>query len=100
MADDGRQLMAGDLADPEVAAELARTALANQLAIVVTRYRVEHGLTQTSLARKLGVSRPGIVRLEDGDHQPSVATLTRVANKLGIHLRLDVTPESVVLTVH
>ena len=83
--------------DPEVAAELARTAVANQLAILVIQYRVEHGLTQTALGRLVGMKQPAIARLEAGDHEPSVATLARLANKLGITLRLDVSPDSVLL---
>lgn len=93
----GEQLVADDTRDPEVAAELARTAVANQLAILVITYRVEHGLTQTALARKLGIKQPAVARLEAGDHEPTVATLTRLAHQLGIALRLEVFPESVVL---
>lgn len=93
----GDQLLREDLKDPEVAAELARTAVANQLAILVIKYRVEHGLTQTALARQLGMRQPAIARLEAGDHEPSVAMLARLANKLGITLRLDLTPHSVEL---
>jgi len=93
----GDQLLADDLRDPEVVAELARTAVANQLAILVIQYRVEHGLTQTALARQLGMRQPAIARLEAGDHEPSVAMLARLANKLGITLRLDLTPDSVEL---
>jgi len=93
----GEQLAAEDARDPEVAAELARTSVANQLAILIIRYRVEHGLTQTALARQLGLKQPAVARLEAGDHEPSVATLARLANKLGITLHLDVQPHSVVL---
>lgn len=93
----GEELAAEDARDPEVAAELARTSVANQLAILIIRYRVEQGLTQTALARQLGLQQPAVARLEAGDHEPSVATLARLANKLGITLRLDVEPESVVL---
>jgi DNA-binding XRE family transcriptional regulator len=80
--------------DPEVAAELARTAVANQLAILVIQYRVEHELTQTALARTLGMSQPAVARLEAGDHEPSVATLMRLARHLGITLRLQLTGDS------
>jgi len=94
----GDQLAVDDAGDQEVAAELNRTAVANQLAILVIQYRVAHGLTQTALARKLGVSQPAVARLEAGDHEPTVATLARLAQKLRISLRLDVSPESVVLS--
>jgi ribosome-binding protein aMBF1 (putative translation factor) len=93
----GDELLAEDVKDAEVAAELARTALANQLAILVIQFRVAHGLTQTALARQLGMRQPAIARLEAGDHEPSVAMLARLTNKLGITLRLDLTPDSVEL---
>jgi len=80
-----------------MAAELARTAVANQLAILVIQYRVEQGLTQTALARQLGMKQPAVARLEAGDHEPSVATLARLANRLDITLRLDLSPNSVAL---
>jgi ribosome-binding protein aMBF1 (putative translation factor) len=93
----GEELLVEDVKDPDVAAELARTAVANQLAILVIQYRVNRGLTQTALARQLGMRQPAIARLEAGDHEPSVAMLARLANKLGITLRLDLTPDSVEL---
>ena len=93
----GAELVAEDLLDDEVAAELERTAVANQLAILVIGYRVDHGLTQSALARQLGVSQPAVARLESGDHEPSLATLARLATKLGITLRLDIAPGSMVL---
>lgn len=85
--------------DSEVAAELARTAVANQLAILVIQYRVEHHLTQTALARTLGMSQPAVARLEAGDHEPSVATLMRLARHLGITLRLQLSGDSAELVL-
>ncbi len=93
----GDQLAVEDALDPEVAAELARTAVANQLAILVIQYRVDHGLTQTALARQLGMKQPAVARIEAGDHEPTVTTLARLARTLGITLRLDVGPDFVVL---
>lgn len=92
-------LAAEEARDPEVAAELARTAVANQLAILVIQYRVDHDLTQTALARKLGMSQPAVARLEAGDHEPSVATLMRLARHLGITLRLQLSGDSAELVL-
>jgi DNA-binding XRE family transcriptional regulator len=86
-----------DARNPEVATELARTALANQLAILVIQYRVDHDLTQTALARQLGMSQPAVARLEAGDHEPSMATLMRLARHLAITLRVQVSGDSVQL---
>jgi transcriptional regulator with XRE-family HTH domain len=38
---------------------------------------------------------PGeIARLEAGDHQPSLATLARLAAGLGMEFHIDITPET------
>jgi ribosome-binding protein aMBF1 (putative translation factor) len=83
--------------DPQVRAELDRTAVAEQIALLVAAYRAEHGLTQTALARELGMQQSAVARLEAGTHQPSLATLARLSTVLGIHLNLDITPDAVSL---
>jgi len=91
------QIAAEELRDPAVAAEFERTAVADQVALLVTTYRVEHGLTQTGLAKMLGMHQPAIARLEAGSHEPSLATLARLSNALGITLDVHIAPDSVVL---
>lgn len=80
-------------ANPEVRRELDRTALANDVAIRVIRYRSEHGLSQTQLARQLGLHQSAIARLEAGEHEPSLTTLSRLARGLGTEFRIDVTSD-------
>lgn len=77
---------------PEVRREHERTAFANAVAIRIIRYRTEHGLTQTALARQLDMRQPAIARLETGDHEPSLATLHRLAKSLGIDFSVEITP--------
>ena len=89
-----RQVRAEDLRDPEVRAEYERTALAHAVAMRVIKYRTEQGLSQSALARRLGMQQPAIARLEAGDHQPSLATLARLAAGLGIEFHIDITPET------
>jgi ribosome-binding protein aMBF1 (putative translation factor) len=79
-----------DMRDPEYRREYERTRLANDVAIKVIRYRVDHGLTQTQLARILGMRQPHVARLESGDHEPSVATLARLADALGLDFSIDI----------
>jgi len=78
-----RQVRAEDLRDPEVRAEYERTALAHAVAMRVIKYRTERGLSQSALARRLGMQQPAIARLEAGVHQPSLATLARLARRAG-----------------
>ena len=61
-------------------------AIARQL----VSFRIENGLSQAELARRCGVSRPAIARLERGEHEPKLATLRRVAHALDADLVLDI----------
>ena len=84
-----------ELRDPEVRREYERTVFANAVAVRVIRYRAEHGLSQTALARQLSMRQPAIARLEAGEHEPSLATLARLARGLGIDFSVDITPTAV-----
>ena len=53
------RIAAEELIDPDVRREHERTAFAQAVAMRVIGYRVEHGLSQTALARKLGMHQPG-----------------------------------------
>jgi DNA-binding XRE family transcriptional regulator len=46
--------------------------------------RLEAGLTQAELARRTGIHRPNIARVEAGRHTPSLETLARIANAIGV----------------
>jgi len=76
--------------DPAYRREFERTQLANDVAIKVIGYRVRHGMSQAQLARKLGMRQPHVARLESGDHEPSVTTLARLADALGLDFSLDI----------
>ncbi|MGP8001495.1 MAG: helix-turn-helix transcriptional regulator [Streptosporangiaceae bacterium] len=88
------QIAAEELADPEIRREHERAALAHAVAMRVIGYRVEHSLSQTGLARLLGMHQPAVARLEAGDHEPSLATLSRLARILGVEFHIDITPDA------
>ncbi|MCS6857770.1 MAG: helix-turn-helix domain-containing protein [Sandaracinaceae bacterium] len=46
--------------------------------------RLAAGLTQAELARRSGIHRPNIARLEAGKHMPSLDTIHRLARAMGI----------------
>jgi len=93
-----QQVLHESLQDPEFRREWERTALARAVAIRLVQYRAEHGLSQSGLARALGLQQPAIARLEAGDHNPSLETLWRLAQGLNITFHIDVTPEALDLT--
>jgi len=70
------------LRDPEVRAAYDALELAYQIACL----RIEQGMTQEELARKVGTPQPNIARLESGRRPPSLALLQRVAEALGTRL--------------
>ena len=83
------------LRDPKFRQEWERTSLARAVALRLVEYRAENGLSQSALARQLQIHQPAIARLEAGDHNPSVDTLMRLSQGLGIDFHIDITPESV-----
>jgi ribosome-binding protein aMBF1 (putative translation factor) len=88
------EIAAEELNDPEIRREHERTAFAHAVAMRVIGYRVEHRLSQTALAHMLGMHQSAVARLEAGDHEPSLATLSRLAGNLGIEFHIDVTPDA------
>jgi DNA-binding XRE family transcriptional regulator len=46
--------------------------------------RMAAGLTQAELARRTGIHRPNIARVEAGRHTPSLETLARLATAIGV----------------
>jgi ribosome-binding protein aMBF1 (putative translation factor) len=91
------QVNARQLKDPAFRAEWERTAVARAVAVRLVEYRGEHALSQTALARKLGMKQPAIARLEAGEHNPSFDTLARLSTALGIEFHISVTPAGVAI---
>jgi ribosome-binding protein aMBF1 (putative translation factor) len=91
----GEEVLADELRNPAVRQEWERTALARAVAVRIVEYRAQHGLSQTALARRLGMKQPAIARLEAGDHNPSLDTLARLAHGLGMEFHIAITPDGV-----
>jgi ribosome-binding protein aMBF1 (putative translation factor) len=87
-------VLTSQLADPVFREEWERTLLARDVAQRVTAYRAEHGLSQAALARILGMQQPAIARLESGAHEPTIATLQRLAHHLGMAFHITIGPEA------
>lgn len=59
------------------------------LGLGVRAERERLGLTQTELAERMGTTQPTIARLEAGGVTPSLDTLRRAANALGLELVVE-----------
>lgn len=57
-----------------------------QFARLVIRKRMQLGLTQEELAKRMGTSHSVISRLESGQHRFSFATMRKLAKALNTHL--------------
>lgn len=57
---------------------------AGSLGVRLKELRVRQGLTQAEVARRSGIHRPNIARVEAGRHTPSLDTLRRLADAIGV----------------
>lgn len=88
------EVLAEELRDREFRELWERTALARAIALELVSYRSRHDLTQRDLAEKLGMKQPQVARLECGDVNPSIETLSRLAERLSLEIALDFRPAS------
>lgn len=65
--------------------ELALSSIdGTKLGARIRELRLAAGLTQAELARRTGIHRPNIARVEAGRHTPSLETLARLAAAIGV----------------
>lgn len=62
---------------------------ARQLIRELAAARERAGLTQAELARRMATTQPVIARLESGDIDPRLSTVTRYAQALDLNLWLE-----------
>lgn len=86
------QVLERKLRDPAFRAEWERLAPARAVANRLIAYRADRGLTQTALGRLLGMSQPAIARLEMGEHLPTLQTLLKLSEALGLEIVVAMTP--------
>lgn len=81
-----KDLKAKLLKNPAVRAEYDSLKLEERLAAEMVRARLAAGLSQTELARRIGVKQSAIARFESGRHVPSLDTLRSYAEATGSRL--------------
>ena len=70
----------------------ARLDAFEQVARLLIRYRIDHGLSQTQLAERAGVSHSVVSRIETGQHRTNLDTLGKIARSLGRRLAVSFEP--------
>jgi len=56
---------------------------------IIIKRRIEKGLTQKELARKIDTKQSAVSRLESGSYNPSIAFLQKVAEALDARLKIS-----------
>jgi ribosome-binding protein aMBF1 (putative translation factor) len=76
----------------EYLAAVPEAQLRGELADMLYKMRVEAGLTQTELARRMGSRQSFVSAVERGAKVPTLDTLQRMANAAGQRLKLSLEP--------
>jgi ribosome-binding protein aMBF1 (putative translation factor) len=65
-------------------------SLAHQVELALVLYRDARRMSQQQLAERLGVKQPQVARLESGLVNPTMDTLLRISERLGIEFTLEI----------
>jgi Predicted transcriptional regulator with C-terminal CBS domains len=80
------------LEDPELRAEYE--ALEPEFAIIQAMIdaRIRSGITQKQLSERTGIAQADISKLENGNANPSLRTMRRLASGMGMRLKVEFLP--------
>ncbi len=89
-----KEFMNEQLKDPELKAEY--DALGPEFAIIqaIINARKSSGMTQKQLSERTGIAQGDISKLENGSANPSIKTLQRLAEGMGMTLKIEFLPAS------
>jgi len=79
------------LKDPELVKELEKNEAEYQLIKEIIQARLEQNLTQNDLAQLIGTRQSNISRLENGNANPSLDFLEKIASALGKKIEIHLT---------
>lgn len=77
------------LKDKEVSLEYEKLKPKYSLISQIIEARLEKGITQNELAKKVGTKQSAIARLESGNANPSLSFLEKIALALGYTLKIQ-----------
>ena len=89
MATTFKQFKAKALKDPVTKAEYDVLGPEYEVVKTIIRERMKRGWSQTQLAEAIGSRQPVISRLEQGNGNPSLSTLQKVAKALNLSLQVS-----------
>ena len=86
---DFRKHLADSMEDPKFAAEWDAQATERGIMRKVAQARIDAGISQKELAERCNMRQSNLSRLENGNANPSVETLRRIAHGLGKRLEIS-----------
>ena len=89
--DDFRKFLNKQLEDPDFRKEWDEMEPEYQIMKAMIAARMETGITQQQLSEKTGINQSNLSRIENGNGNPSVSTLYRIASALGKKLSMSFT---------
>lgn len=84
-----RETLNDRMKDPQFSTEWAGLEPEYQIIRAMILAREESGMTQKDLAEKTGIAQGDISKLENGNSNPSLKTLQRIAEGLGKSLVIE-----------
>ena len=88
-----RETLNEQLRDPEFKAEWDALEPERQIMRAIVEGRDEQALTQKQLSEMTGITQADISRFENGTGNPSLRTLKRLAEGLGMSLTVEFVPK-------
>lgn len=88
-----RETLNEQLRDPEFKAEWDTLEPERQIMRAIVEGRDEQALTQKQLSEMTGITQADISRFENGTGNPSLRTLKRLAEGLGMSLKVEFVPK-------
>ncbi|GAA4638657.1 hypothetical protein GCM10023196_097270 [Actinoallomurus vinaceus] len=82
------------LGRPGAGAAYEAVRIRYELGRVVRTRREQLGMTQGQLAERAGLTQPAVARFEAGGTMPTIPMLERLAEALGMRLRVELEPFS------
>lgn len=80
--------------DPEFKKEWNNLEPEMEVVRAMIKARTAQNLTQKDLAEKTGINQANISKLENGNMNPSLKLLKRIADGLGMNLRIEFVPKN------
>ncbi len=88
-----QQLKAEQMQDPVFAEEYERIQPEMDVIRAIVEARTSQNLTQKELAERTGIHQADISKLENGTRNPSVNLLKRLADGMGMTLKIEFVPK-------